>query len=82
MMHYYDKHGYYRGWGKEYIHLFGGAIIRGGDYSSRGYYSSKYGMFLNPCFYLFIIHSQVVERLVSNIIKLYHLTIGLLPHPW
>ena len=39
-------------------------------------------MFLKPCFYMFILHSQVVERLVSEIIKLYHLTIGLLPHPW
>ena len=38
-------------------------------------------MFLKPCFYMVIIHSQVVERLVSDIIKLYHLTIGLLPHP-
>ena len=39
-------------------------------------------MFLKPCFYMVIIHSQVVELLVSNIIELYHLTIGLLPHPW
>ena len=39
-------------------------------------------MFLKPCFYMIIIHSQVVERLVSDIIKLYHLIIGLLPHPW
>ena len=39
-------------------------------------------MFLKPCFCMVIIHSQVVERLVSDIIKLYHLTIGLLPHPW
>ena len=28
MMHYYDKHGYSRGWGKNLIHHFGGAIIR------------------------------------------------------
>ena len=39
-------------------------------------------MFLNPYFYMVIIHSQVVKLLVSDIIKLYHLTIGLLPHPW
>ena len=39
-------------------------------------------MFLKPCFYMVIIHYQVVIRLVSDIIKLYHLTIGLLPHPW
>ena len=39
-------------------------------------------MFLKPCFYMLIIHSYVVELLVSDIIKLYNLTIGLLPHPW
>ena len=33
-------------------------------------------------FLMFIIHSQFVERLVSDIIKLYHLIIGLFPHPW
>ena len=27
-------------------------------------------MFLKPCFYMVIIHSQIVERLVSDIIKL------------
>ena len=39
-------------------------------------------MFLKPCFYMVIIHSQVVERLVSGIIKLYHLIIGLIAYPW
>ena len=39
-------------------------------------------MFLKPCFYMVIVHSQVCERLVSDIIELYHLPIGLLPHLW
>ena len=39
-------------------------------------------MYLKPCFYMVVIYSQVVERLISYIIKLYLLIIGLFPHPW
>ena len=44
MMHYYDKHGYSRGWGKNIFTSLGGRLFGGGDYSSRGDYSSKYGI--------------------------------------